>query len=36
VRVAPGVETGSVLTNSAEFTGALTTATPALFATLVL
>ena len=36
VRVAPGVDTGSVLTNSAEFSGALTTATPALAATLVL
>ena len=36
VRVAPRVTTGSVLTNQAEFTGALTTATPALAATLVL
>ena len=36
VRVSPGTATGSVLTNQAEFTGALTTATPALAATLVL
>ncbi|MBA2639071.1 MAG: M36 family metallopeptidase [Nocardioidaceae bacterium] len=36
VRVGSGVATGAVLTNTAEFTGALTTATPAVFATLVL
>lgn len=36
VRVQPSVQTGSVLTNQAEFTGALTTATPAVAATLVL
>ncbi len=36
VRVAPGVETGSVLTNTAEFSAPLTIATPAVFATLVL
>jgi len=31
-----GVETGAVLTNTAEFGGALTTATPGVAATLVL
>ncbi len=36
VRVGSGVETGAVLTNLAEFSGALTTATPAVAATLVL
>jgi len=36
VRVAPGVDTGSVLTNTATFSGALTTATPAVAATVVL
>jgi len=36
VRVAPGADAGTVLTNTAEFTGALTTATPAVAATLVL
>ena len=36
VRVAPGVDTGSVLTNTAEFSAPLTIATPAVAATLVL
>ena len=36
VRVGSGVETGTVLTNTAEFSGALTTATPGVAATLVL
>ncbi len=36
VQVSPGLATGSVLTNTASFSGALTTATPAVAATLVL
>ena len=36
VRVQPGVATGTLLTNTAEFSGALTIATPALAGTLVL
>lgn len=36
VRVGAGVETATVLTNQAEFSGALTTATPGVAATLVL
>ncbi len=36
VKVAGSVATGSVITNEASFGGALTTATPALAATLVL
>jgi len=36
VRVGSGVATGSVITNTATFTGAETTATPAVWATLIL
>jgi len=36
VRVGRGVATGTVITNTAEFKGALTTATPAASAMLVL